>query len=77
MAKKNTKLTEKNEVELKKMLAEMREDLRATRFASAGARPKDSSAHSKIRKEIARVMYELGLRTKHAKNSAVATEATA
>lgn len=74
MAKKNTKLTEKNEVELKKMLAEMREDLRATRFASAGARPKDSSAHSKIRKEIARVMYELGIRSK---NSAVAPEATA
>lgn len=74
MAKKNTKLTEKNEVELKKMLAEMREDLRATRFASAGARPKDSSAHSKIRKEIARVMYELGIR---AKNSAAAPEATA
>lgn len=59
---KNTKLTEKNELELKSMLAEKREELRATRFASAGARPKDSNAHSKTRKEIARVMYELGTR---------------
>jgi ribosomal protein L29 len=69
MAKK-TKFTDKNVVELKKMLAEMREDLRATRFASAGSRPKDSNAHSKIRKEIARVMYEIGMRTKEASNAA-------
>jgi ribosomal protein L29 len=66
---KNTKLTEKNAVELKKMLAEMREDLRATRFASAGARPKDNNAHSKIRKEIARVLYELGIRAKRTSNA--------
>lgn len=59
---KNTKLTEKTPAELKTMLAQMREDLRASRFASAGARPKDSNAHSKIRKEIARVLYELGTR---------------
>jgi ribosomal protein L29 len=63
MAKK-TKLAEKNVIELKKMLAEMREDLRATRFASAGARPKDTAAHGRIRKEIARVMYEIGMRNK-------------
>lgn len=48
------------------MLAEMREDLRATRFASTGSRPKDSAAHGRIRKEIARVMYELGMRSKNA-----------
>jgi ribosomal protein L29 len=60
---KNTKLTEKNAVELKALLAEKREELRATRFASAGARPKDTNAHSRLRKEIARVLYELGTRT--------------
>ncbi|HEV7121297.1 MAG TPA: 50S ribosomal protein L29 [Candidatus Paceibacterota bacterium] len=70
---KNTKLTEKNVDELKKMLAEMREDLRATRFAAAGSRPKDSDAHSRIRKDIARVLYELGMRSKAA--SAAATPA--
>ena len=62
---KNTKLTEKNAVELKKMLVELREELRSSRFASAGARPKDSNAHSKIRKEIARVLFELGTRAKN------------
>jgi len=44
------------------MLAEKREELRSTRFASVGARPKDTNAHSRIRKEIARVLYELGTR---------------
>ncbi|MDB5265496.1 MAG: ribosomal protein [Parcubacteria group bacterium] len=68
MAKK-TKLTEKNAVELKKMLVEMREELRVTRFASVGARPKDTAAHGRIRKEIARVLYELGMRTKAASNA--------
>ncbi|KND50007.1 MAG: ribosomal protein L29 [Parcubacteria bacterium C7867-008] len=61
MAKKIT-LTEKKTEELKKMLAEKREELRSTRFASVGARPKDTNAHSRIRKEIARVLYELGTR---------------
>ena len=62
MAKK-TNLTEKNETELKKLLAEKREELRAARFASAGARPKDTNEQPKLRKEIARVLYELGTRT--------------
>jgi ribosomal protein L29 len=68
---KNTKLTEKNDVELKSMLVEKREDLRATRFAAAGARPKDNNMHNKLRKEIARVMFELGQRAKS--KSAVAS----
>ncbi|MDB5237147.1 MAG: ribosomal protein [Parcubacteria group bacterium] len=67
---KNTKLTEKDVAELKAMVAQMREDLRASRFASVGARPKDNNAHSKIRKEIARVLYELGMRSKAASNVA-------
>lgn len=69
MAKK-TELAKKNVAELKAMLAEMREDLRVTRFASAGARPKDTNAHSRIRKEIARVLYEIGMRSKAADNAA-------
>ena len=59
---KNTKLTEKNAVELKALLAEKREELRATRFASAGARAKDTNAHSRLRKDIARINTELRAR---------------
>ncbi|KND50297.1 MAG: ribosomal protein L29 [Parcubacteria bacterium C7867-007] len=69
MAKK-TILTEKKTEELKKMLAEKREELRTARFASVGARPKDTNAHARLRKEIARVLYELGTR-------GAASEATA
>ncbi len=69
MAKKTAKLAEKNVAELKAMLAELREDLRSTRFAAAGSRPKDSDAHARIRKDIARVLYELGMRTKAAANA--------
>ncbi len=65
MAKKTT-LKEKNEVELVKLLKEKREELRGLRFAAAGARPKDSNAPSKTRKEIARVLTELGNREKTA-----------
>jgi ribosomal protein L29 len=61
---KKTDFTKKNDAELKSLLAEKREELRASRFASAGARPKDSNAHSKIRKEIARVLFEMGHRAK-------------
>lgn len=65
MAKK-TKLTEKNPAELVKMLKEKREELRGLRFAAAGARPKDSAAPMKARREIARVLTELGSRAKKA-----------
>lgn len=65
MAKKTT-LKEKNEVELVKLLKEKREELRGLRFAAAGARPKDSNAPAKTRKEIARVLTELGNREKTA-----------
>ncbi len=69
MAKK-TPLTEKNRTELTSMLVEMRSDLRASRFAAAGSRPKDTDAHARIRKEIARVLYELGMRAKAAPHTA-------
>jgi len=65
MAKKTT-LTEKTPAELTKLLAEKREELRHLRFAAAGARPKDSNAPGKVRREIARVLTELGNRAKKA-----------
>ncbi len=63
MAKKVT-LTEKTQEELVKLLKEKRESLRSLRFASAGSRPKDSAEPSKTRKEIARVLTEMGNRAK-------------
>ncbi len=62
MAKK-TNYTEKNIEELTKMLAEKREEYRLVRFQAAGARAKDSNAAPKVRKEIARIMTELGVKT--------------
>ena len=48
--------------ELGKLLAEKREELRALRFVAAGARPKDSTASRKTRKDIARILTELSER---------------
>ncbi len=62
MAKK-TDYKEKNIEELTKMLAEQREEYRTIRFSGAGARSKDSNAGPKVRKEIARIMTELGVKT--------------
>ncbi len=45
--------------ELTKALAEMRESLRKLRFEAAGARPKDTNAPQKMRRDIARAMTEL------------------
>ncbi len=46
--------------DLNKLLGEKREELRKLRFEAAGARPKDSNAPKKTRKEIARIMTALG-----------------
>lgn len=53
---KKTSLKEKSAVELTKLMAEKREELKALRFAAAGSRPKDTNAAGKARKEIARAM---------------------
>lgn len=58
MAKKLS-MKEKTKEELVKLLGEKREELRKLRFEAAGARPKDSNAPSKVRKEIARIMTAL------------------
>lgn len=65
MAKK-TKLTEKTKPELTKLLKEKREELRSLRFSAAGARPKDSNAPLKARRDVARLLTELGNRAKKA-----------
>ena len=57
MAKKED-MTKKTDQELSKMLVENREQLRAVRFAAAGARPKDSDEPKKLRKAIARILTE-------------------
>ena len=48
-----------NKEDLVKLLAEKREELRKLRFEAAGARPKDSNAPAKTRKEIARILTAL------------------
>jgi ribosomal protein L29 len=53
---KKTSFKDKSAVELTKFISEKREALRALRFASAGSRPKDTSAASKARKEVARAL---------------------
>lgn len=63
MAKKLS-FKEKSAEELQKLLAEKHEELRKLRFEAAGARPKDSNAPSKVRKDIARILTELTLRAK-------------
>ena len=65
MAKKTT-LRDKSGDELTKLLKEKRESLRDLRFKAAGSRPKDSHAPLKTRREIARVLTELGNRAKKA-----------
>jgi ribosomal protein L29 len=63
MAKKTT-YKETTIEDLKKALTEKREELRKLRFEAAGARPADSNAPAKTRKEIARILTELALRKK-------------
>lgn len=45
--------------ELKKLLADKRESLRAFRFEGAGSRSRNTRAGRGLRKEIARVLTEL------------------
>ena len=64
--KKKLNLKEKNPEELTKILKEKREELRGLRFSAAGARAKDSSLMAKTRKDVARMLTELGNRAKNA-----------
>ena len=50
--------------ELKKLLGEKREELRQARFAATGARVKDVNHAGKVRKDIARILTEMTVKTK-------------
>lgn len=64
MKKTMKSIREKNDGELKKLLLEKREELRSLRFTSAGARPKDSNALGKVKREIAQILTEVASRKK-------------
>ena len=65
MAKKLS-FKEKDTAELKKLLAEKREELRQIRFAATGARTKDAYAATKARKDVARLLTEITIKEKSA-----------
>ncbi|MHB1769990.1 MAG: 50S ribosomal protein L29 [Minisyncoccota bacterium] len=56
----------KTDQELATLLLDTRARLRTERFAAAGARPKDSSAPRKLRKDIARALTEQHARSHRA-----------
>ena len=66
MAKKET-FTGKNEKELKKLLAEKRESLRDFRVNMKGSRVRNTKEGAALRKDIARILGELGAIVKSAK----------
>lgn len=55
-------LKNKNESELKKTLAEKREEVRQSRFGMAGAGTRNTKATKNARKLIARILTEQNLR---------------
>jgi ribosomal protein L29 len=57
--KKKTDFNTKTPLELMALLKEKREELRAHRFASVGARTKDTSIAKSVRADIARIMTAL------------------
>lgn len=60
----------KTEAELVKLLTDTRATLRTERFSAAGARAKDSNAPRKLRKIIARVLTEQGVRSTSSRQAA-------
>lgn len=60
MTKKTQELTNKTEEDLKKLLAEKREALRACRFGATGSRTRDTKLGMNTRKDIARIMTQVG-----------------
>lgn len=53
--------------ELRKMVAEKRESIREFRFGSAGSKAKNVKASHNFKKEVARIMTELSIRSKEKK----------
>ncbi len=64
MATKKITFKDTEQKELIKLLGEKREHLRTLRFTAAGARNKNAQEPRNVRKEIARILTELGSRTK-------------
>ena len=56
---KMKEITNKTVADLRKILAEKKEDLRVFRFGTAGAKTKNVKQGSSIRKDIARIMTAL------------------
>ena len=61
--KNKTSFKDKDVAELKKLLGEKREELRLARFSATGARVKDVNHAGKIRKDIARLLTELTVKS--------------
>ena len=55
---------DKSEQELKKLLAEKREALRDFRFSSRGSQIRTTKLGSALRKDIARILFTLGVQKK-------------
>jgi len=70
MAKKET-FTNKNEKELKKLLAEKREMLRDFRFNMKGSRVRNTKEGAALRKDIARILATLGTMARESTKTAV------
>ncbi len=61
-----TELQKMNDAELIKYVSEKREELRKTRFGASGSRMRDTHAIRDTRKEIARGLTEIGMRSRKA-----------
>jgi ribosomal protein L29 len=64
MKKTMEEFIEKNEAELKKLLAEKREELRDFRFSMKGSKIRNTKLGSQVRKDIARILFVLGNKNK-------------
>jgi ribosomal protein L29 len=60
-------LKNKTPQELQKLIAEKRDGIREFRFGSAGSKTKNVKASHNLKKEVARIMTELSLRSKENK----------
>lgn len=63
---KTKDITTKNEGDLKKLIVEQRESLRAARFGESGSKTRNVKAAREMRKTIARSLTELASRAKNA-----------
>ena len=58
-------IQKKNDKDLTKMLGEKREEIRGFRFETAGSKTRDVRAARKNKKEIARILTELNIRSRN------------